>query len=66
MLGGRTKDAPGWMRDRGLEWVYRLVSEPRRLWRRYLVQNPRFVAHFALQLLRHARAERHRVVPQLP
>ncbi|MGB8876437.1 MAG: WecB/TagA/CpsF family glycosyltransferase, partial [Solirubrobacteraceae bacterium] len=34
----------------GLEWVYRLAHEPRRLWRRYLRYNPRFVGAFARQL----------------
>jgi len=41
---GDVKRAPRWMRDRGLEWLHRLGSEPRRLWRRYLVMAPRFVA----------------------
>ena len=41
---GTMKRAPAWMRRSGLEWVHRLLSEPRRLWRRYLVGNPRFVA----------------------
>lgn len=35
--------APAWMQKMGLEWFYRLVTEPRRLWRRYLYHNPRFV-----------------------
>lgn len=52
MLSGKTGDAPAWMRSRGLEWVYRLGQEPRRLWRRYLIQNPRFVLHFAAQVAR--------------
>ena len=43
--------APRWMMGAGLEWVFRLANEPGRLWRRYLRQNPRFVALFALQLL---------------
>jgi N-acetylglucosaminyldiphosphoundecaprenol N-acetyl-beta-D-mannosaminyltransferase len=34
----------------GLEWLYRLTQEPRRLWRRYLVLNPRFMTLAALQL----------------
>jgi N-acetylglucosaminyldiphosphoundecaprenol N-acetyl-beta-D-mannosaminyltransferase len=51
VLGGRTGNAPVWMRDAGLEWAYRLAAEPRRLWRRYLVQNPRFLALLAVQLL---------------
>lgn len=51
MLAGVTGDAPPWMRARGLEWVYRLGQEPSRLWRRYLIQNPRFVAHLSTQLV---------------
>jgi N-acetylglucosaminyldiphosphoundecaprenol N-acetyl-beta-D-mannosaminyltransferase len=41
---GRVERAPVWMRDNGLEWLHRLMSEPRRLWRRYLVLAPKFVA----------------------
>src|SRR5262245_4524255 len=41
-LVGRQKWAPRWMADAGLEWLYRLAHNPRRLWRRYLVQDPRF------------------------
>jgi len=40
---GRVRRAPMWMRNAGLEWLHRLISEPRRLWRRYLVYAPRFV-----------------------
>ena len=40
---GRLAQAPRWMQDRGLEWLFRLTREPRRLWRRYLILNPRFV-----------------------
>jgi len=42
-LSGAKKQAPHWMQQRGLEWLFRLVSEPRRLWRRYLVGNTLFV-----------------------
>ena len=52
-LAGNKAQAPRWMQERGLEWVFRLASEPRRLWWRYLWHNPRFVVLFALQLLRH-------------
>lgn len=48
---GRVKQAPRWMQDRGLEWLFRLAMEPRRLWKRYLYNNPRFVALAAMQLL---------------
>jgi N-acetylglucosaminyldiphosphoundecaprenol N-acetyl-beta-D-mannosaminyltransferase len=40
---GRKKEAPAWVKRSGLQWLHRLASEPRRLWRRYLVGNPRFV-----------------------
>lgn len=40
---GAVKRAPLWMQRNGLEWLHRLASEPRRLWRRYLVMAPRFV-----------------------
>jgi N-acetylglucosaminyldiphosphoundecaprenol N-acetyl-beta-D-mannosaminyltransferase len=40
---GLLPQAPAWMQKRGLEWLYRLVKEPRRLWKRYLGNNPRFV-----------------------
>ena len=45
------KESPRWLNTLGLEWLFRLISEPRRLWRRYLIQNPRFVFYFILQLL---------------
>jgi N-acetylglucosaminyldiphosphoundecaprenol N-acetyl-beta-D-mannosaminyltransferase len=43
--------APRWMQKSGLEWCFRLCTEPRRLWRRYLKHGPRFVGLFGLQLL---------------
>jgi len=43
--------APRWMMGLGLEWLFRLATEPRRLWRRYLIHNPRFIFLFVLQLL---------------
>ena len=53
---GLVPQAPRWLQDAGLEWAYRVVQEPGRLWRRYLRYNPRFVAAFAVQLVRHRRA----------
>jgi len=50
-LAGTKPQAPRWMMRIGMEWLFRLVTEPRRLWKRYLKHNPRFVALFALQLL---------------
>lgn len=49
-LAGVKREAPRWMQDAGLEWSFRLLSEPRRLWRRYAYHNPRFVALLAAQL----------------
>jgi N-acetylglucosaminyldiphosphoundecaprenol N-acetyl-beta-D-mannosaminyltransferase len=49
---GLVPQAPSWMQNTGLEWVFRLAQEPRRLWRRYVRYNPRFVAGFARQYLR--------------
>ena len=40
---GTVRQAPRWMRRSGLEWLFRLCAEPRRLWRRYLLGNPRFL-----------------------
>ncbi|HUS89621.1 MAG TPA: WecB/TagA/CpsF family glycosyltransferase [Desulfosporosinus sp.] len=49
---GTVKQAPRWMMLAGLEWLFRLCMEPKRLWRRYLYNNPRFVGLAALQLLK--------------
>jgi N-acetylglucosaminyldiphosphoundecaprenol N-acetyl-beta-D-mannosaminyltransferase len=48
---GTVVRAPRWMQEHGLEWLHRLLSEPRRLWRRYLVTNTLFVFAAARQLL---------------
>jgi N-acetylglucosaminyldiphosphoundecaprenol N-acetyl-beta-D-mannosaminyltransferase len=52
---GIISQAPSWMQRNGLEWVYRLTREPKRLWRRYASQNPRFLFGFARQWLRERR-----------
>ena len=52
---GLVTQAPGWVQRVGLEWLFRLVQEPRRLWRRYLRYNPRFVVGFARQYQSHRR-----------
>jgi N-acetylglucosaminyldiphosphoundecaprenol N-acetyl-beta-D-mannosaminyltransferase len=52
---GIVSQAPAWMQRSGLEWIYRLSREPRRLWRRYASQNPRFVVGFLRQYLRERR-----------
>ncbi|HTN52308.1 MAG TPA: WecB/TagA/CpsF family glycosyltransferase [Anaeromyxobacter sp.] len=43
-VAGRVRRAPRWVSRAGLEWLWRLLREPRRLWRRYLVEDPRFLA----------------------
>lgn len=48
---GRKKEAPEWVKRSGLQWLHRLASEPRRLWRRYLVGNTRFVSLLAKERL---------------
>jgi N-acetylglucosaminyldiphosphoundecaprenol N-acetyl-beta-D-mannosaminyltransferase len=48
---GRVRQAPRWMQSTGLEWLFRLIMDPRRLWKRYAKHNPRFVGLFLLQLL---------------
>jgi N-acetylglucosaminyldiphosphoundecaprenol N-acetyl-beta-D-mannosaminyltransferase len=50
---GLVSQAPPWMQRNGLEWVYRLSREPRRLWPRYARYNPRFIAGFAHQYAHH-------------
>ena len=52
---GLVPQAPAWMQRRGLEWLFRLLQEPRRLWKRYARHNPRFVAGFARQWASHRR-----------
>ena len=50
-IAGTKPQAPRWMMGIGLEWLFRLATEPRRLWKRYLKHNPRFIVLFTLQLL---------------
>jgi exopolysaccharide biosynthesis WecB/TagA/CpsF family protein len=52
MLSGTRKQAPRWMRDHGFEWCFRLMQEPRRLWRRYLVYGSQFIIYLLLESLR--------------
>jgi N-acetylglucosaminyldiphosphoundecaprenol N-acetyl-beta-D-mannosaminyltransferase len=49
---GRIKQAPKWMQKVGLEWFFRLLMEPKRLWKRYFKHNPRFIAFFSIQLMK--------------
>ena len=43
IVAGITKRAPKWFQEHGLEWIYRLIQEPRRMWRRYIIGNIKFV-----------------------
>jgi N-acetylglucosaminyldiphosphoundecaprenol N-acetyl-beta-D-mannosaminyltransferase len=52
---GLVPQAPAWMQSAGLEWLFRLSKEPRRLWKRYLTYNPRFVLGVARQYARYRR-----------
>jgi N-acetylglucosaminyldiphosphoundecaprenol N-acetyl-beta-D-mannosaminyltransferase len=51
MNSGNLRRAPKWMRDNGLEWLFRLTSEPRRLWRRYLITIPKVAWFVCIELL---------------
>ena len=51
-LSGTKPQAPRWMRNNGLEWMFRLASEPRRLWRRYLIYNPWFLYKLGVEAVR--------------
>jgi N-acetylglucosaminyldiphosphoundecaprenol N-acetyl-beta-D-mannosaminyltransferase len=57
---GLIPQAPPLLQRNGLEWAFRLIQEPRRLWRRYARHNPRFVSGFARQWMAHRRARRAR------
>lgn len=50
-ISGEKKHAPKWLQFIGCEWLFRLCCEPRRLWKRYLKHNPRFIILFLRQLL---------------
>lgn len=48
---GTLSQAPAWVQNNGLEWLYRLTKEPKRLWRRYVYLNPAYLSMLALQML---------------
>jgi len=49
-LAGTVTRAPGWVGELGLEWLWRFAHEPRRLWRRIMIEGPQFLGHVALEL----------------
>jgi N-acetylglucosaminyldiphosphoundecaprenol N-acetyl-beta-D-mannosaminyltransferase len=56
-LSGRTPRAPQWLADNGLEWIFRLAIDPRRMWRRYLLGNPIFIKRVLSEAKRQTREE---------
>ncbi len=52
-LSGQKPQAPRWMQRSGLEWAFRLASEPRRLWRRYLIGNTEFIYYLVRDRIKH-------------
>jgi N-acetylglucosaminyldiphosphoundecaprenol N-acetyl-beta-D-mannosaminyltransferase len=61
VLAGKVSRAPAWMQATGLEWLYRVIQEPRRMWKRYLVTNTRFASMLMREWLR--RRPRARATP---
>jgi N-acetylglucosaminyldiphosphoundecaprenol N-acetyl-beta-D-mannosaminyltransferase len=51
-IAGTVKQSPAWMQENGLEWLFRLIQEPRRLWQRYLILGPQFAWNVGLELLK--------------
>ena len=49
---GKIRQAPNWLQNKGLEWLFRLFTEPGRLWKRYLRHNPRFAVLGMMELAR--------------
>lgn len=58
VLSGKVKRAPKWMQRAGLEWFFRVLEEPRRMWKRYLVTNTKFLAMLVSHIVRGRRHHR--------
>jgi N-acetylglucosaminyldiphosphoundecaprenol N-acetyl-beta-D-mannosaminyltransferase len=63
-FAGEVPQAPKWMQDRGLEWLFRLGAEPKRLWRRYIFLNPAYLTLLALQMIHISRPSTDGTSPQ--
>ncbi|WP_392392153.1 WecB/TagA/CpsF family glycosyltransferase [Stygiobacter electus] len=50
-MAGKTKRAPKWLKNYSLEWLYRLIQDPKRLWKRYLVTNTLFLWYLFLEFI---------------
>jgi N-acetylglucosaminyldiphosphoundecaprenol N-acetyl-beta-D-mannosaminyltransferase len=66
ITAGHLPEAPRWMRDKGLEWLFRLTMEPKRLWRRYLITNSLFIAFLMWEQLQRLRRRLDTHVPHVP
>lgn len=53
VVAGKVKRAPKWMQNYGLEWLYRIIQEPSRMWKRYLITNCKFAVLLLNEKLRH-------------
>ena len=62
VVAGVTDRAPKWMQDHGLEWFYRFIQEPRRMWKRYVIGNAQFIAYTYKARKNQAHAEKQRAV----
>lgn len=62
-LSGKVKRAPAWVSHFGLEWLFRLWQEPRRLWRRYLLRDPKFLLIIGRALVQQVRRPPKRSIP---
>lgn len=60
IIAGKTQRAPVWMQHAGLEWFYRILQEPRRMWKRYLVTNTLFIYYLVKEYLVTARKQKSR------
>ncbi len=63
-FAGEVPQAPRWMQDRGLEWLFRLGAEPKRLWRRYVWLNPAYLTLLTLQVMRLTRPSTDGALPR--
>ena len=62
-IAGLVPQAPPWMQARGMEWVFRLFAEPKRLWRRYLYLNPAYVSLVVMQAAKLLRFQTEGIAP---
>lgn len=56
---GGIRDCSEWIKKAGMQWLHRMIQDPRRLWRRYLRNNPAFLWHLAFQLLTSRKSRQH-------